>query len=168
MVDGEVRPRAASGKKRGRKAAQKKTVLMKPEDVLNYLIRNYPRLQIDKIKDIILTRIQTKDTDRLYVLDEITIDHKLYYCDTYGNIINSDTNLCGFIVCKKENQNESIESINSIDSIDSIGHTYQKPASLHNETYRVQMFDVFDGLEYNMTTKQIIDRIEGHGPIFLS
>ena len=84
-------------KKRGRKKKNPESDC-KPEDVLDYIQRNYPGIEIEKIRDSVIEGMKKGNNkqERMFALDEIKISGETYYCDTDGNILNSDAKLCGF------------------------------------------------------------------------
>jgi hypothetical protein len=86
-------------KKRGRKKRTPSN-LMKPEDVIDYMIRTYPKMQLDKIKNHILTGLIKRNTEmeRLYVLDELIVGEYTYFCDSGGTVLNDDAQICGFVI----------------------------------------------------------------------
>lgn len=137
-------------KKRGRKR-QVSDALMKPEDVLNYIDRNYPKLGISKIKEDILNGLKNRDqnAEHVYVLDEIKIANEIYYCDPDGNILNDDARICGFVV-GSDSDNSGDEKANNTHK------TYKKAHTQDKKKLRVQMFyaDTDD-----RTYKQIMDSI---------
>jgi hypothetical protein len=96
-----IKPEA---KKRGRKRGRKKRdqeLLFKTEEVLDYMIRNYPQLGIDQIKNKIINGMiamkQLGDTP--YVLEKFThTNGSVYYIDTKGAIFNTDAIIVGYFI----------------------------------------------------------------------
>lgn len=80
--------------KRGRK---KRVADVSPEQLLDYIIRNYPQLGVDKIKDKILITIKSQNGLFLpnYVLDILEYKGKKYYYDMYGNLLNENAENVG-------------------------------------------------------------------------
>lgn len=97
------------GKKRGRKRGRKKKEdEIKPEDVIDYMIRNFPRMGIEKIKDRVLNGLKTKKLmdETPYTLDKILHNGIYYYQDAYGTILNADGIIVGYSV-KNDDESES-------------------------------------------------------------
>ena len=96
-----IKPEA---KKRGRKRGRKKRdqeVLFKTEEILDYMIRNYPHMGIDQIKTQVIEGLiamkQIGDTP--YVLEKFThTDGSIYYTDTKGAIFNTDALIVGYFI----------------------------------------------------------------------
>lgn len=88
-------------KKRGRKKGKnKKDELMKPEDVLDYMIRNFPNMEIEKIRNKVLDGLKNKKKmeDEPYILDKFPLNGKSYYYDDNGIVFDIDANIVGFFV----------------------------------------------------------------------
>jgi hypothetical protein len=96
-----IKPEA---KKRGRKRGRKKRdqeLLFKTEEVLDYMIRNYPQMGINQIRskviDGMISMKQLGDTP--YVLEKFThTNGSIYYIDTKGAIFNTDAIIVGYFV----------------------------------------------------------------------
>ena len=149
---GEIQEKkAAPPKKRGRKKKNQE-LLLKPEEVLDYIHRNYPKLGIDKIRDIVVDGLKNRDqnTEHAYVFDEIVVAEETYFCDDSGNILNDDAHICGYIIDsdtssddQEENQNDGSKS-------------YRKGRTQDKKNVRVQMFYSESD---NRTFKQVMDDI---------
>lgn len=90
-------------KKRGRKRGRKRKdqdLIMKPEEILDYMIRNYPRMGIEHIKDDVIRGIKKMKEmgNSPYVLDRFMYEDNIYYEDDKGAILNSDAVLVGYFI----------------------------------------------------------------------
>lgn len=175
---GEIKKNSKKAKKpkpRGRKKKAQEHMI-KPEEVLEYMIRNYPKLHIDKIKDSVIEGLKNRDVyaERLYVLDDIVINGDVYFCDPCGNILNDDAQICGFVIDTDSDSIDSIEDMqlethedNSIDTSkksvpkstpnSGLSHSYQKAKTQDLKHVKVQMFYAQTN---DNTYKQQIDEIE--------
>ena len=98
-------------KKRGRKRGRKKKdldSLYKPEEVLDFIIRNYPMCNVGIIKDKIIKGLarMREFGDRPNLLYRITYDGKTYYYDDHGTIYNTDGATAGVFVKVPEGYNK--------------------------------------------------------------
>lgn len=129
-------------KKRGRKSGRKKTdqeFLLKPEKVLEYMIRNYPSLGIDKIRDQIIIGLKEMKTieEEPYRLYKFRYNGNDYYCDEKFAIYNTDAKVVGYFV-KRPNDSKKMYMIDSKDKdtrtfqevIDSIEKQNDAPVEL--------------------------------------
>jgi hypothetical protein len=124
--------KAAPPKKRGRKKKNQE-LLLKPDEVLDYIERNYPKLGIKRIRDSIIEGLKNRDqnVEQTYILDEILVADETYYCDSKGNILNDDAQICGFV----------IDSDADTNSDDSTGlKTHRDGETQDKRAVRVQMF----------------------------
>ena len=149
---GEIQEKkAAPPKKRGRKKKNQE-LLLKPEEVLDYIHRNYPKLGIDKIKDSVVEGLKNRDqnTEQVYVLDEIMVAGEIYFCDDGGNVLNDDAHICGYIIDSDTSSDDSREVEKSGSK------SYRKGKTQDKKNVRVQMFyaDTDD-----RTFKQVMDTI---------
>jgi len=108
-----IKPEA---KKRGRKRGRKKKeqeLLLKPDEILEYMIRNFPYMGIEKIKDKVINGLKVmKDIgDNPYLLYKFTHDDKIYYYDDMNTILNTDGQIVGFFI----KQNDGINKMFMID-----------------------------------------------------
>lgn len=99
------------GKKRGRKRGRKKKdqdPLYKPEEILDFMIRNYPEMRIERIKDKVLLGLKNmKDLgDDPYLLQKFTFDNKIFYYDAQNTILNSDGQLVGYFIKQIDGTNK--------------------------------------------------------------
>ena len=98
--------------KRGRKKKLKKE-LFKAEEVLDYMIRNYPLMGIERIRDNVIDGLKNLDINRgrLYTLEQIKIDKKTYYYDETGTIFTPDYVIYGIILDENNNRLNCTEGI---------------------------------------------------------
>lgn len=163
-------------KKRGRKKRTPSN-LMKPEDVINYMIRTYPKMQLDKIKDDVLNGLKKSTTamERLYVLDELIVGDDIYYCDSGGTVLNDDAHICGFVIdsesedsskkpkdSSKELSDKEISDKKLLESKKEEKETknskfYKKGKTQDKKAVKINMFY---SQSDNRTFKQTIDSIE--------
>jgi hypothetical protein len=87
------------GRKRGRKSKNQE-VLFKPEEVVDYIIRNYPNIGIDKIRDKLIDGLKImKDVkNNPYLLYKFPYKGTTYYYDDNDAILNSDGILIGYFI----------------------------------------------------------------------
>jgi hypothetical protein len=144
----QTKAKTAPPKKRGRKKKVQE-LLMKPEDVIDYMIRNYPKMGIEKIKDSVVNGLKNRETDveQIYVLDEIVINGDIYFCDQKGNVLNDDARICGFVIDSDTDSDEGSDPTK----------TYEKGKTQDSKTVRVQMFHAQSD---DRTFKQVVNSIE--------
>jgi hypothetical protein len=89
-------------KKRGRKKGRgrKDELDFKPEAVIDYMIRNFPYMGIEKIKHRVLDGLKTKRNmnDTPYMLCKFSHNGANHYHDDYGTILNADCMVVGYLV----------------------------------------------------------------------
>jgi hypothetical protein len=120
---------AIEPKKRGRKKGQprkKHEQSIAPADVLDYLARNYPLMQIDQIRENVLANILPAQPPAPYVLDKITHMDKTYYCDSNGSVLDRDAKLVGIMVARPIAP-EPTEPIEPSDPSELIGFELAEP-----------------------------------------
>jgi hypothetical protein len=98
-------------KKRGRKRGRKKQehdMLFKPEEILDYIQRNYPHVNIEKIRYKIIDglKLMREFGERPYLLYKFEYDHTTYYYDDRGSILNTDGQLVGLFVKQSNDINK--------------------------------------------------------------
>ena len=97
-------------KRRGRKKGRNKKEELdyKPDDVIDYMIRNFPYMGIEKIKDRVLDGLKTKKImdETPYMLSKFLHNGIVHYYDDYGTILNSDCVVVGYFV-KNDDGSES-------------------------------------------------------------
>jgi hypothetical protein len=103
-----IKPEA---KKRGRKRGRKKKeeyLLFKPEEVIDFVHRNFPLMGIDRIRDKVIDglKIMREFGDSPYLLYKFTYDDTIYYYDNEGAILNTDGKLVGYFVKQKDGNNK--------------------------------------------------------------
>jgi hypothetical protein len=83
-------------KRRGRKKKDMEQHL-NPEQVLDFIIRNYPHFGINRIRDQILVSLKTYNGvfTKSYVLDIIWYQGVKYYYDRFGNILDQEAQNVG-------------------------------------------------------------------------
>lgn len=78
----------------------KNKVLMGKLSVVDKIFKKYPHLKKDKqnfIQEVLEEKIPKKFQQPIeYVLDKIILEDKVYYRDSYNNILDQDTKLVGF------------------------------------------------------------------------
>ena len=92
-------------KKRGRKIGKKEYIqLYKPNEILDYIQRNYPALGVDKIKTKLLNAIVNEKTleKKTYILTPFIYNNTTYYYDEYNSILNTSGSLIGFQLLGEE------------------------------------------------------------------
>lgn len=93
-------------KKRGRKAGCTKnnTILYKPEEIIDYIHRNYPLLGLNKIKEKLLINIKNEKTleKKPYILNNFCHNNISYYYDDNDFILNTEGVLIGFFINDNE------------------------------------------------------------------
>lgn len=155
---GEIQEkRTVPPKKRGRKKKNQELIL-KPEEVLDYMERNYPKLGIKKIRNSVIEGLKNREqnVEQTYVLDEILIADETYFCDTKGNILNHDAQICGYIIGSDSDTDSDTNP--NMENEERGEKTYRKGKTQDKKNVRVQMFyaDTED-----RTFKQIMDDIRG-------
>lgn len=89
-------------KKRGRKKGIKdnKDSIFKPDEILDYMIRNFPEMGIERIKEKVLIGLKVmKDIeDNPYLLDKFIHNNVTYYYDDKNAIFNTDGKVIGFFI----------------------------------------------------------------------
>jgi hypothetical protein len=102
-------------KKRGRKRGRKRNdqeLLLKPDEMIDYMIRNFPQMGIDRIREKVLNglKIMRELNDNPYLLHKFKYDDNTYlYYDDQNTILNSDGQIVGF----KETGTNKMFMINS-------------------------------------------------------
>lgn len=165
-VGGDAKtPAKTPAKPRGKKGKMA-TLMMKPEEVIDFMIRNYPSMNIELIRESVLDSLRNREDneERLNVLEEITIDDEQYYYDGRGNIINCDTNMCGFVIGLMSDYSGSLNSSDgTLDGEDRDDEECERPPKTYkigttiDKTVKVQMFK--DDRDIR-TLKQVINDIE--------
>jgi hypothetical protein len=78
----------------------KNKVLMGKLSVVDKIFKKYPHLKKDKqnfIQEVLEEKIPKKIQQPIeYILDKIILENKVYYRDSYNNILDQDTKLVGF------------------------------------------------------------------------
>jgi hypothetical protein len=141
-------------KKRGRKKRTPSN-LMKPEDVIDYMIRTYPKMKLDKIKDHVLTGLIKRNTEmeRLYVLDELIVGEHTYFCDSDGTVLNDDAQICGFLTDSLESNDSDKDTSGKEDSSkEASGKEASDKETSDKETLDKE---VVDKLDKNKSTKKL-------------
>lgn len=120
---------SSGGAKKGKITA----MVMRPEEVIDFMIRNYPMMHIELIKDSVLERLRDKEDneERLKVLEVINIDGQKYYHDGRGNIVNCDIEMCGFVT-GEATRSDTKENLKS--------KPYRVGITEDKKNLRVQMF----------------------------
>ena len=103
-----IKPEA---KKRGRKRGRKKKeteLLFKPEEVIDYVHRNFPLMGIDRIRDKVIDglKVMREFGDSPYLLYKFTYSDTIYYYDNEGAILNTDGKLVGYFVKQQDGNNK--------------------------------------------------------------
>ena len=111
--DTVIKPEA---KKRGRKRGRKKKdqeLIFKAEDVLDYMIRNYPYMGIERIRDKVIDglKIMKELGDNPYLLYKFSHDGHIYYYDDNNAILNADGTIVGYFI-KQEDGSNKMYSVN--------------------------------------------------------
>lgn len=118
-----IKPEA---KKRGRKRGRRKKgeeFIMKPEDVLDYMIRNFPGMKLEHIRDKVIKGLKLKRDigENYYVLDKFIYKGLVYYYDSRNTILNSDAQFVGFFI----NQDDGSKKIQFLKSSQEDNRTYE-------------------------------------------
>lgn len=95
-----IKPEA---KKRGRKRGRRKKeqeLMMKPEEVMDYMIRNFPDMKLEKIKYKVVSglKLMKELGENRYVLDKFTYNDESYYYDDKNTILNADAKFVGYFI----------------------------------------------------------------------
>ena len=109
------------GKKRGRKRGRKKRnaeTMFKVDDVIDYMIRRYPFMGIDKIKDEVITGIgkMRELVNSPYLLYKFNYNDKTYYYDETNTVVNTDGQTVGYIIKKPDGTNKLYMIDNNFDN----------------------------------------------------
>ncbi len=85
--------------KKKRRGRRKKEIdlIMKPEDILDYMIKNYPKMGIDQIKTKVLDGLKHREENinKIYVLDKVEHNQNTYYYDSLGNVFDIYAKMVG-------------------------------------------------------------------------
>jgi hypothetical protein len=94
------------GRKRGRKRKEQDFVF-KPEDIMDYVIRNFPQMRMDIIKTKVVDGLKLmKDFDNNpYLLTKFIIDNQVYYYDDKSTIVNPDGQVIGYFIKQADGSN---------------------------------------------------------------
>lgn len=119
-----IKPEA---KKRGRKRGRRKKgedFIMKPEDVLDYMIRNFPGMKLEQIKDKVIEGLKLKRDigENYYVLDKFIYKDNAYYYDSRNTILNNDAQFVGFFI----NREDGTKKIQFLKSTYTDNRTYEE------------------------------------------
>jgi hypothetical protein len=98
-------------KKRGRKRGRKKRnheLVFKPHEVIDYMIRNFPHMQIEKIREKVINGLMMmRDIgDNPYLLCKFSHDGKVYYYDDKNTILNPDGQVVGYFIQQPDGSNK--------------------------------------------------------------
>ena len=98
-------------KKRGRKRGRKKKdqdLTFKAEDVLDFMIRNYPQMGIERIRENVIEGLRTMNElgDSPYRLYRFTYNDNTCYYDDKGAILNADGKIIGYFVKQYDGTNK--------------------------------------------------------------
>lgn len=122
------------GRKRGRRTKEQDATF-KPEEILDYIHRNYPLIGIDRIRDKVIDglKVMRAFSDSPYLLYKFTYDNTIYYYDDNGAILNADGKLIGYFVKQSDGMNKMCmftlknkDTRNFQQVIDSIENTHIK------------------------------------------
>lgn len=99
------------GKRRGRKRGRKKKdseFMFKPEFIMDYVIRNFPKMDMDKIKDKVISglMLMKKYDSNPYLLTKISYDGNIYYKDDRHTVFNPDGQIIGYLIKQDDNSNK--------------------------------------------------------------
>jgi hypothetical protein len=96
IMDTEI---VKKGRKRGRKKKDS-IVQHTPEEIIDYMIRNFPHMKIDQIKEKTLNglKIMKEMGDNPYILTKFIHQNKVYYYDDQNAVLNPDGILVGFVI----------------------------------------------------------------------
>lgn len=133
--DTVIKPEA---KKRGRKRGRKKKdqeLTFKSEEVLDYMIRNYPHMGIERIRDKVIDglKIMKELGDNPYLLYKFSHDDNTYYYDDKNAILNTDGKIVGYFIKQEDGSNKmfSITQKNKdIRTFDQVIDSIEKKRSL--------------------------------------
>lgn len=97
-------------KKRGRKRGRKKEseILMRPCEVVDYIVRNFPHKGVENIRDKVIDGIKMMKMigDNPYLLYKFTHCNNTYYYDDTNTIMNSDGRVVGFFIKQNDGKNK--------------------------------------------------------------
>jgi hypothetical protein len=87
------------GRKRGRKSKNQE-ILFKPEEVMDYVARNYPDIGIDRIRNKVVNglKVMKNIKNNPYLLYKFPYKNVTYYYDDNGAILNTDGVLIGYFI----------------------------------------------------------------------
>lgn len=87
------------GRKRGRKSKNQE-ILFKPEEVMDYIARNYPDIGIDRIRNKVVNglKVMKNIKNNPYLLYKFPYKNVTYYYDDNGAILNTDGVLIGYFI----------------------------------------------------------------------
>ena len=90
-------------KKRGRKRGRKKKnsdLIFRPDEIIDYMVRNFPYMGIDKIKDKVLNgmNILRNMGNSAYLLYQFTYEGVTYYYDDMNAVLNTDAQVIGYLI----------------------------------------------------------------------
>lgn len=107
--DGEVIK--TEGKKRGQKRGRKKkglNMLFKPEEVLDYIDRNFPLIKIDRIREKVIDGMKAMREfgEFPYILYKFTHESAIHYYDDKGAVLNADGRLVGYFIKQPDGHNK--------------------------------------------------------------
>jgi len=103
IMDTEI---VKKGRKRGRKKKDS-IVQHTPEEIIDYMIRNFPHMKIDQIKEKTLNglKIMKEMGDNPYILTKFIHQNKVYYYDDRNAVLNPDGMLVGFVIRRSDATN---------------------------------------------------------------
>ena len=92
-------------KKRGRKRGRKKKdeqYMMKPEEFIDYAIRNFPNMGFDRIREKFIDGVKLRNgiESEKYIMDTHLHNNQYYWKDKYGAIFNLDGQFVAHLVDK--------------------------------------------------------------------
>lgn len=95
------------GRKRGRKSKSQE-ILFRPEEVIDYISRNYPNIGIENIRDSLINglKIMKDAKNNPYLLYKFTYKDVVYYYDDTGAILNVDGILIGYFIKQDTGHNK--------------------------------------------------------------
>ncbi len=127
LASSNVNPVQNVPKKRGRKKKVHE-LIMKPEDVINFIDKKYPYTGLSFIKDDIIRSLKVREQfgEQPYLVDQIFHDGKVYWKDEYNNILNSDAQNVGHIIKKGDVKKIYLYQTSKYD-------TYRDPKKLFND-----------------------------------
>jgi len=95
------------GRKRGRRTKEQDATF-KPEEILDYIHRNYPLMGIDRIRDKVIDglKVMREFSNSPYILYKFTYDDTIHYYDDNGAILSADGKLVGYFVRQPDGMNK--------------------------------------------------------------